>query len=140
MSTQQNAVLALELMVCACVFATTAIAGEGSSSKATPSKYVGTYYTDAGAMLTIHSDGTLAHIVANMFSRDERRVTPALGVWRQIGKNEIKVTWVRFHTEQFGDNYSPNGLIQKLSYRMEFDKPVQGRSEGPDLVSTEGVT
>ena len=79
-------------------------------------------------MVAIRSDGTMEHVVADMFSRDDRRVGPALGVWGRSGKNEIKVTWVRFATEQYGDNFYPNGQTTRMSYKMLFDKPVRGRS------------
>lgn len=96
-------------------------------SSATPSMFVGTFYTDGGAMVTIHSDGTMEHIVDNMFARGDRGVTPALGVWLQSGGNEIKVTWLRFATEEFGDNFSPNGLISRVSYNMVFSDREQGK-------------
>lgn len=133
----QKTVMTLLLLVATAALATASMAENHNASKAAPSKFVGTFYSDGitGAMVTVHSDGTMEHIYTDMFARGNRRVTPALGVWRQSGDNEIKVTWVRFATELFGDNFSPNGLISKLSYRMVYDELVRGKFAGYSVSS-----
>jgi len=107
--------MTLVFLVFANTVASTAIAGDDHTFRATLTNYVGTFHTDGGAMVTIHSDGTMAHIVDDMFSQANRRVSPALGVWGESGKNEIKVTWARFATEEFGDNFPANSLILRIS-------------------------
>ena len=98
-------------------------------------KYVGTYYSDNGQMVTLHSDGTQTTLSASMFSDDPtvrggRRTTIAQGVWRKVGKNEIQITNIRFYTESFGHNYQPNGVILKATFVAVFDKLVQGQFPG----------
>ena len=103
-------------------------------SKAKYMKYVGTYYTDSGGQtVTIHSDGTQTTVPANMFSQYPetgavRRTTPAQGVWREIGKNEIQITNIRFWTDALGNDYRPDGLIEKATFVAVFDEPVRGQS------------
>jgi hypothetical protein len=93
--------------------------------------FVGTYYGESGETFIIDEDGSQSSVVAHMYAqnpdiRGGRRVTPAQGVWEQVGENEIRGMNIRFWTEPFGDNFSPNGLIMKAKFSMVFDEPVEG--------------
>jgi hypothetical protein len=108
-------------------------------------KYVGTYYTDNGQTVTINSDGTQTTVGANMFSvlpeSGTLRATPAQGVWRKVGQNQIQITNIRFWTDASGNDYRPNGSIMKATFIALFDKPVGGQSLGftvePDTILLE---
>jgi hypothetical protein len=47
-----------------------------------------------------------------------------------INDRVIEVTAIFFLTEQFGDNYDPNGMIVKVKYRARFERKVNGVSPG----------
>ncbi len=134
MLANRKTITAITLMVVAAFFSTAAAVGDNDvfRSKAKYMKYVGTYYTDSGQTVTIHSDGTETTVQASMYSRTdlggERRTTPAQGVWRKVGKNEIEITNIRFITDTLGSEYQPDGLIQKSTFVAVFDEPVRGQS------------
>lgn len=137
MLANRKTITAITLMVVAAFFSIAAAVGDNDvfRSKAKYMKYVGTYYTDNGQMVTLHSDGTQITVQAGMFSEDSslggmRRRTPALGVWRKVGENEIQITNIRFYTDSLGSNYQPDGLIFKATFVAVFDKPVRGQSLG----------
>jgi hypothetical protein len=141
----QKALITLMLLVFTAAFATGSMADDPNDSAAAPMKFVGTYYSLAGAVTTVHSDGTLSNVHSNMFSDSPdtafggRKITGAKGVWRVVGPNTIRQTYLRFATEAFGHNYQPDGVILKVSWEAVFDKPVQGRSPGYhiDTITTE---
>lgn len=126
---------ALMLLAITTAFSTISIA-DGNSSRAAPSKFVGTFYGGKGKTITHHADGTMSLVDANMFSDDPvlatggRRSTPFQGVWRKVGKNSIQVTSLSFVTEIAGHRYLPDGFIVKVSWLATFDDPVKGISPG----------
>jgi hypothetical protein len=124
----------LMLLVFAAAFATAPMATADNSSQAAPSKFVGTFYVESGGVTTIHSDGTVSVVLADMFNAADRRATPSQGVWRKVGHNKIQVTTIAFITEAFGDNYRPNGFTVKSTWLSTFDDPVQGVSPGYNTV------
>ena len=134
MYTMQKTLITLMLLVFTAAFATAPMAGNGNSSRATPMKFVGTFYAPAGRTISYHSDGTLSVVNATMFNGDaelaDRRATPLLGVWRKVDDNKIQATALSFTTEAFGNNYRPDGFILKSTWLATYDEPVQGVSPG----------
>ena len=134
----QKAAMAFVMLVFTATIAPTSTAGDGNNSKPAPMKFVGTYYglSGAGALVTLHSDGTMSAVSSDMFSDDlsnsfqGRKATPSRGVWQVIGENTVRVTAIRFLTEASGHNFVPDGVIMKNSWEAVFDKPVHGRSPG----------
>lgn len=124
----------LLMAVTACLSLAAAVGdNEAFRQKAEYMKYVGTYYDDVGDLINIHADGTVTVVYGNMFTEPGvggRRVTPALGVWRKVGKHQLQVTSMRFMTDAEGNNYRPDGLIQKITVLAVFDEPVRGQSPG----------
>ena len=124
------------LLVVTAAFATAPMAEDGNSSKASPQKFVGTFYGENGRTISYHSDGTMSLVDANMFSDDPnlltagRRTTPFLGVWKKVGPNTIRVTSLNFATEIAGHDYIPAGFTLKTSWTAVYDAPVEGLSPG----------
>jgi hypothetical protein len=75
-----------------------------------------------------------------MFSDDPnletagRRSTPALGVWKKVGKNTIQATTLSFATEIAGHDYDPDGFIIKSTWLAIYDDKVNGVSPGYNVV------
>jgi hypothetical protein len=136
----QKTLITLMLLVFTAAFATAPMAGNGHSSRATPMKFVGTFYAEDGRVITYHSGGTVSLVNANMFSDDPnletagRRSTPALGVWKKVGKNTIQATTLSFATEIAGYNYDPDGFIIKSTWLAIYDDKVNGVSPGYNVV------
>jgi hypothetical protein len=122
----------IAMVVCMAVTACLSLAAAADDK----AKYVGTYYTDNGQTVTINSDGTQTTVPATMFSLFQnsgtvRRSTPAQGVWREVGKNEIQITNIRFWTDALGNDYRPDGTIFKATFRAVFDQPERHSLFGP---------
>ena len=116
------------LLIFNCAFSGASMAGNNSGSKAAASKFVGTYYSESVVMLSLHADGTVEHISSEMFeTANTTRLTPALGVWRQMSDNAIRITFVRFQTQPDSHDF---GLTARYSYTAVFDESVQGKSPG----------
>ena len=138
MQANHKTVIALILLAATAVFSTASISTNygGKSSKATPIKFVGTYYGVDDRVYSFHSGGTLTLVGANMFTDDPgqltegRKSTPFLGIWRKVGANKIEAVSLSFLTEAFGHNYGDAGLIAKTTWVAIFDKPVNGVSPG----------
>ena len=133
MSTYREAITLVLLFALAVVFSTTSLADSSIAfrGKAQNMKFVGTYYDVTGRTVIIHSDGTTTTTRGDMFNHPEgRRQTPGLGVWRKVGKNEIKTTTIFFWSEEFGDTWSTNGLTAKITYTLILDDAVNGVSPG----------
>jgi hypothetical protein len=141
MYTMPKTLITLMLLVFTAAFATAPMAGNDNSSRATPMKFVGTFYAPAGRTISYHSDGTLSVVNATMFNGDDeladRRTTPFLGVWRKVDDNKIQATALFFTTEAFGDNYSPDGFILKSTWLATYDDMVRGVSPGYNVVDIE---
>ena len=139
MYTMQKTLITLVLLVFTAAFATAPMAD--NSSRAAPSKFVGTFYGEAGRVTTIHSDGTVSLVFSDMFNGApdtglaDRRTTPLLGVWRKVDANKIQVTTLSFTTELFGDNYNPDGFILQAKWLSIYDDPVQGVSPSYNSVN-----
>jgi hypothetical protein len=124
------------LLLFSVAFATAPMASDGNSSKASPQKFVGTFYGESSRTITYHSDGTMSLVDANMFSDDPnlltagRRTTPFQGVWKKVGHNSIRVTTLNFATEIAGHNYISDGFTLKTSWTAVYDAPVNGSSPG----------
>lgn len=136
MFANRKTLIALLLLAATAAFSTASISTNygSSNSNGSSGSFVGAYVVANGGMTTFHSDGTLSGIQSNMFSfeaaRDYRRTTPSQGVWHNLGKNKVQATTILYLTEQNGDAYDPFGLLVKVSYVAEFDKPVKGKSPG----------
>jgi hypothetical protein len=135
MSTNNKTIIALVLLAVTAAFSTASV----STNYGTPGKFQGTYYNSPDGrgvtgVITIHADGTVSSVLGDMFAfsaaRDNRRSTPARGVWRKVGTNKIRVTIAFFLTEQFGDAYSEGGVIARVSFLAEFNRPEKGRYPG----------
>jgi hypothetical protein len=137
----QKTLITLMLLVFTAAFATAPMAENGNSSRATPMKFVGTFYGEDSRIVSYHSDGTLSLVNANMFSDDPnsvtagRRSTPQLGVWRKVDKNTIKATSLSFIMEIGSHNYDPSGLIVKTTWLAIFDDRVNGVFSGNTAVN-----
>lgn len=57
-----------------------------------------------------------------------RRETPRQGVWRKVGDNKLRITQLAFLTGVQSHDYSPDGVIMKISWLMVFDKLAKGVS------------
>ena len=136
MYTMQKTLITLMLLVFTAAFAAAPMADNGNSSRATPMKFVGTFYGEGSRVITYHSDGTVSLVNADMFSDDPnletggRRSTPFLGVWQKVDDDTIKATTLSFLTEIAGHNYDPDGVIVKTSWLARYDDPVNGVSPG----------
>ena len=132
----QKTLITIMLLVFTAAFATAQMADNGNSSRATPMKFVGTFYAENSRIVTYHSDGTVTLVNANMFSDDPnletagRRSTPFLGVWQKVGENTIQATTLSFATEIAGHNYDPDGFIVKTKWLAIHDDLVNGLSPG----------
>ena len=143
MQKNRKTVIVLILLAATAAFSTASISTNygGKPSQASPIKFVGTYYSEGGQVVTYNADGTVTLVVANMFSDDAsnqsggRKITPFLGVWRKVGDNKIQVTTLGFATEQLGHNYNANGYIFKTKWVAVFDHPVKGVSPGYSAVN-----
>jgi len=154
MSINRKTVLVLVILAFTAVFSTASISTNYGKKpgKAAPANFVGTYYTvidgvTTGGVLTLHSDGSVSSVVADMFEftegRAERRSTSSRGVWRKLGNNEVRVTTTFFFsgipTDDEPDGvYAEDGLIVKVSFRAIFEANKNGVSpgyEGRDLVA-----
>jgi hypothetical protein len=124
------------LLVIAVLFTTAPVALGDNSSRATPMKFVGTFYGLEGRVVTYGADGTVSLVNANMFSDDPnlltagRRTTPFLGVWRKVGNDTIEATTLSFMTEVAGFDYEDDGFIIKTTWQAKYDDPVNGVSPG----------
>jgi len=136
MHTNRTTILALVLLGFTTIFSIVSTADDNNvfRSKAKYMNYVGTYYGEDGSIMTYHSDGTATGTDANMFTEDPsnrllgRKTTPYLGAWKMVDQNVMLVTVLAFATEQFGHNYSPDGLIYKIKWLAVFDDPAKGPS------------
>jgi hypothetical protein len=132
MFTNRKTLITLVLLAFTAAFAAAPIAGEDNSSKAWSTKFAGTYFYESGAITTIHADGTSSTVGSKMFSDDTvesrggRRETPRQGVWRMVNANTIRVTQLAFLTAQYSHDYVPDGIIEKISWTMKFDREVNG--------------
>jgi hypothetical protein len=145
MPADRKTIIALVTLVIIAAFSTASISTVYYKDKPAPastSKYVGTYYTANGGAITLHSDGTASSVLAEMFGfteqKDFRRATPSRGIWRQVGKNKIQVILLFFFTQQYGDNYYPDGYVAKIKYYAEFNnKNNKKKKLGPTYISSE---
>ena len=144
----RKTVIALVILAFTAVFSTASISTNYGKKpgKPAPTNFVGTYYTVidgviTGGAITLHSDGTVTSVVADMFEftegRADRRSTPSHGVWRKLGNNEIRVTTTFFFsgipTDDDPDGvYGEDGLVVKVTYRAIFEGNKNGVSPGYD--------
>jgi hypothetical protein len=141
MFVHRKTLVTLVLLAFTAAFATAPMAANDSSSRATPMKFVGTFYGDNSRIITYNSDGTASLVIANMFTEDlttlsaGRKSTPMMGVWRKVDDNKIQVTTLNFSMEQLGHNYNENGFIFKTKWLAIFDDPVKGVSPGYTAVN-----
>ena len=135
----RRAITALVLLAATAVYSIASAADSEFGSKAAPSKFVGTFFgVTTNVMISFHSDGTLVSVDPTMFNfLGNSSSTPALGVWRHVGDNSVRITYVFFSTEPFGDDYLPNGLIYRVTLLAEFGDPVAGKSPGYTTSETE---
>ena len=148
MRANRKAVLALVIVAFTSVFSTASISTNYGKKpgEAAPTNFVGTYYTVidgviTGGVVTLHSDGTVSSVVADMFELTEgragRRSTSSRGVWRKLGNNEVRVTTTFFFSGLPTDDepdgvYGQDGLIVKVTYRAIFEANKKGVSPGYD--------
>jgi hypothetical protein len=134
-------VTAIVLLAATAAFPIASAADDEGHSEAASNKFVGTFFgTTQNAMLSFHSDRTVNVEYANMYNftgDSQSRSTPGLGVWRKVDSNSIRITYVFFLTEAFGDNYLPNGVILRVTLLALFDDPVNGKSPGYTTSETE---
>jgi hypothetical protein len=125
-------VTAIVLLAASAAFSIASTANDEFRSEAAPNKFVGTFFgTTQNVMISFLSDGTVVVVDSSMFNfASQSRSTPALGVWRKVDSNSIRLTYVFFTTEVFGDNYLPNGLVIRVTLLATFDDPVAGKSPG----------
>jgi hypothetical protein len=141
MFANRKTLITLVFLTFTAAFAAAPMAADDSSSRATPMKFVGTFYGDNSRIITYNSDGTASLVLADMFTEDlltpsaGRKTTPMLGVWRKVDNNKIQVTTLSFATEQSGHNYNANGFIFKTKWLAIFDEPVKGVSPGYTAVN-----
>jgi hypothetical protein len=148
MLANRKTVISLIILAFTAVFSTASISTNYGvkAGKAAPVNFVGTYYTvidgvTTGGVLTLHSDGTVSSLVADMFEFTEgrvgRRSTSSRGVWSKVGNNEVRVTTTFFFsgipTEENPDGvYGEDGLVVKITFRAIFEANKNGVSPGYD--------
>ena len=132
---------AIVLLAATAAFPIASAANGGFHSRAASNKFVGTFFgTTQNVMISLHSDRTVDAVYANMFNftgDSPSKATPGKGVWRKVGRNSIRITYIFFATEAFGDNYLPNGVALRVTLLASFDAPVNGKSPGYTTSETE---
>ena len=148
MLSKHKTVLALVILAFTAVFSTASISTNYGKNpgKAAPVNFVGTYYTvidgvTTGGVATLHSDGTVSSVLADMFEFTEgragRRSTSSRGVWRKLSNNEVRITTTFFFSGVPTDDdpdgiYGQDGLIVKVTYLAIFEANKKGVSPGYD--------